>query len=163
MIAHAGLIARRQAGRWRGVLIEGPSGSGKSDLALRALGAGFRLVADDRTLVWASAGRLFGRAPETLAGLIESRGQGIFAEPALAFAEIVLVARCSQAPETIERLPSRQLNSLCGLDIPRIEIDAHAHSAPARLWRAMDHLGAARHKAYQACPLGGGPPRRDRG
>ena len=36
-IVHGGLIARRRAGFWRGVLIEGPSGSGKSDLALRAL------------------------------------------------------------------------------------------------------------------------------
>ena len=34
MIRHAGLVARRAGGVWRGVLIEGPSGSGKSDLAL---------------------------------------------------------------------------------------------------------------------------------
>ena len=46
---HAGLIALYDAGGWKGVLIEGASGSGKSDLALRCLGRGFRLVADDRT------------------------------------------------------------------------------------------------------------------
>ena len=51
-------------GGWRGALIEGPSGAGKSDLALRALDAGFRLVADDRVVVWTSGGRLFGRAPD---------------------------------------------------------------------------------------------------
>ena len=77
MILHAGLIAARIAGFWRGVLIEGPSGSGKSDLALRALSQGFRLVADDRVVVWASGGRLFGRAPEILNGLIELRGLGV--------------------------------------------------------------------------------------
>ena len=33
MILHAGLIALRLDGHWAGVLIEGPSGSGKSDLA----------------------------------------------------------------------------------------------------------------------------------
>ena len=58
MIRHAGLIARRMGGVWRGVLIEGPSGAGKSDLALRALDQGFRLVADDRVVVWTDAGRL---------------------------------------------------------------------------------------------------------
>ena len=50
MIAHAGLLAQRIGGRWKGALIEGPSGAGKSDLALKALDAGFRLVADDRVM-----------------------------------------------------------------------------------------------------------------
>ena len=57
MIRHAGLIARRVDGDWRGALIEGPSGIGKSDLALRLIDAGgsglsgmlrrAELVADD--------------------------------------------------------------------------------------------------------------------
>jgi serine kinase of HPr protein (carbohydrate metabolism regulator) len=64
MILHAGLVALRLAGFWRGALICGPSGAGKSDLALKALDAGFRLVADDR-VVWPrprSPGRI-GRGP----------------------------------------------------------------------------------------------------
>ena len=65
MIRHAGLIARFEPPVWRGVLIDGPSGSGKSDLALRALDGGWMLVADDRVLVWACEGRLYGRAPDT--------------------------------------------------------------------------------------------------
>ena len=69
MIRHAGLVALRWRGDWQGVLIEGPPGSGKSDLALRALTEGFRLVADDRVLLWTSGGRLWGRAPDVLAGL----------------------------------------------------------------------------------------------
>ena len=72
MILHAGLVARRQDGYWRGVLIEGASGAGKSDLALRALDHGFRLVADDRVVVWASGGALYGRAPDSLAYLGEA-------------------------------------------------------------------------------------------
>lgn len=95
MILHAGLIARRQAGRWRGVLIEGASGAGKSDLALRAIDAGWALVADDRTLVWVSGGRLFGRAPAPLAGLIEARGVGVVASPWRAFAGIDLIVTCA--------------------------------------------------------------------
>ena len=69
-IRHGGLIVLRQGGVWRGALIEGPSGVGKSDLALRALDAGFRLVADDRVVVFATGGRLYGKPPEPLAGLI---------------------------------------------------------------------------------------------
>ena len=48
MVRHAGLIALWDAGVWRGALIEGVSGAGKSDLMLRALQAGWTLVADDR-------------------------------------------------------------------------------------------------------------------
>jgi serine kinase of HPr protein (carbohydrate metabolism regulator) len=64
MIRHAGLIARRSEGQWRGVLIEGGSGSGKSDLALRALDHGYRLVAEDRVLDSTDDGLLIGRAPQ---------------------------------------------------------------------------------------------------
>ena len=91
MILHAGLIARRGPQGWRGVLIEGRSGAGKSDLALRCLDRGFRLVADDRVLVWSSDGRLFGRAPDTLSGLMEIRGLGVRPVSALPLAAIGLV------------------------------------------------------------------------
>src|SRR4051812_25700980 len=92
---HAGLVATRRDGRWVGVLIEGSSGVGKSDLALRALDTGFRLVADDRVILWASGGRLFGRAPASLAGLAELRGVGVVSVPFLALCEVVLIVRCA--------------------------------------------------------------------
>jgi serine kinase of HPr protein (carbohydrate metabolism regulator) len=100
-VAHAGLVALRLGGRWRGALVEGPAGCGKSDLALRAIDQGFRLVADDRVVLWRSAGGLYGRAPATLHGLIEARGVDVVREPALAFCEVALVVQ----PGTPERLP----------------------------------------------------------
>lgn len=155
MILHAGLVALRLGGLWRGALIEGPSGAGKSDLALRALDAGFRLVADDRTLVWTSGGALFGRAPDPLVGLVEARGQGVLTEPALPFAEIVLWV-VAAAPEEIERAPEPETAMLAGAPVPRLRLDVREPSAPAKLRRAMQHLGAAQQQAYQASSRGGG-------
>lgn len=139
MILHGGLVALRQGGRWRGALILGPSGAGKSDLALRALDLGLRLVADDRVTVWTSGGALFGRAPDPLAGLIEARGHGIGPEPSLAFAEIVLAVRC--VSESIERLPDPQVEIVAGTPVPMTRLDPREASAPAKLRRALLHLG----------------------
>lgn len=141
MILHAGLIARRVAGGWRGVLIEGPAGAGKSDLALRALEAGWRLVADDRTLVFVSAGRLFGRAPAPLAGLIEARGLGVVTRRHLPFAQVVLVAHCLAAARDEERLPGPRAAELLGIGVPAFDLWPLAASAPARLALAFERLG----------------------
>lgn len=139
MIVHGGLVARRIAGVWKGALIQGPSGSGKSDLALRCLAEGFRLVADDRVVLWASAGRLFGRAPDTLRGLIEVRGLNVLAAPSLDFCEVVLALRL----ETPERIPDPATIPVLGLDIPLLAADPFEISAPAKLGRALEVFDAA--------------------
>jgi serine kinase of HPr protein (carbohydrate metabolism regulator) len=139
VIRHAGLIARRMAGLWRGVLIEGPSGSGKSDLAFRALGHGFRLVADDRVVVWVSEGRLYGRAPDTLRGLIEVRGVDVVAVEPLPLCEIGLVARLG----TPERLPDPATETILGIAVPLLAVNPFETSAPAKLGRAMQAFDAA--------------------
>ena len=136
MIIHAGLVAAFTRTGWRGVLIEGPAGAGKSDLAIRALDQGFRLVADDRVALWVSAGRLFGRAPETLAGLLEVRGLGVVDVAALPLAEVALVVRCG----TPERTPDPAFTELLGVSIPLIELDPREASAPAKLSRALSHF-----------------------
>jgi hypothetical protein len=139
VIVHGGLIAVRLREYWRGVLIEGSAGAGKSDLALRALDAGFRLVADDRVELWTSAGRLFGRAPPTLAGRLEVRGLGVVETCALSFAAVALVARCGPA----ERLPDPAFAQFLGVCAPLIELDPLEASAPAKLRRALSHFDEA--------------------
>ena len=143
MILHAGLIALRPLGPWRGVLVLGGSGSGKSDLMLRALGLGFRLVADDRTVVWASAGRAYGRAPETLSGLIELRGVGVLREPSIWLTEIALVVSC-ELPEALEREPEDVCETVAGVAVPLLRLHAPDASAPAKLGRALNRLGRGR-------------------
>lgn len=139
MIRHAGLIARRTAGVWQGVMIEGPSGSGKSDLAFRAMSQGFRLVADDRVLVWASEGRLYGRAPDTLRGLLELRGVDVISVDPLPWCEIAFIARL----ETPERLPELATDTILEITIPLLAVDPFEASAPAKLSRAMQAFDAA--------------------
>jgi serine kinase of HPr protein (carbohydrate metabolism regulator) len=143
VIRHAGLLALRVGGFWRGVLIEGPSGVGKSDLALRALDSGFRLVADDRTLVFASGGRPYGKAPEALAGLLEIRGLGVVAQPAIPACEIVLLVRCVDGPSGVERMPQTRFQSLAGVNVPVFDLWPMEPAAPAKIRRMLEHLGVA--------------------
>ena len=140
MIHHAGLIAAFIDGGWRGALIQGPSGAGKSDLALRCLDFGLALVADDRVELWTSGGRLYGRAPETTAGRIEVRGIDVLSAPALAWARVSLCVRAG----TPERIPETAFTDDFGLRLPLLTLALLESSAPAKLSRALRHLGDGR-------------------
>ena len=154
MIVHAGLIAAFFPGGWRGVLILGEPGAGKSDLALRCLDQGFRLVADDRTLVWACEGGLYGRAPDSLAGLMEIRGLGVVPEPPVPFCRIALSVRCG----SVERMPEPTVENYVGLSLPALNLLPLESSAPAKLRRALQHLGAGAEGAYQDALAAGALP-----
>jgi len=143
MIRHAGLIARHVAGIWRGALIEGPSGVGKSDLALRALDQGFVLVADDRTLVFVSGGKLYGRAPDPLAGLIEARGLGVLSQPHRRFCRIDLLVRCVDRPQAVERLPDPLFEAVEGVSTRVLDLWPLEPAAPGKIRRVFEQLGVA--------------------
>lgn len=142
MIRHATLVAGRVGSDWRGALLEGPSGAGKSDLALRAMEARLRLVADDRVILWACEGALFGRAPDALAGLLEVRGQGILRMPALPICRIDLLVRL----ETPERMPDLRTERMLEVELPVVSINPLEGSAPAKLRRALDLFDAAHNR-----------------
>lgn len=144
MIRHAGLIALRAGGDWMGVLIEGASGSGKSDLALRCLSEGFSLVADDRVVVWTEGDQVFGRAPDPLAGLIEVRGQGVQNWPHRPFARLRLIVNLVQIPATVERMPENPVSEIGGQALPRLDLWPFEPSAPAKISRALNNIGQAR-------------------
>ena len=91
---HATCVARDG----EGVLLLGPSGAGKSDLALRLLGRGFALVADDQVDIIDG----MARAPERLAGLLEVRGLGIVRLPYLSQAKLKVVITLTDG---CQRLP----------------------------------------------------------
>ena len=150
MILHAGLMALRFGGRWRGVLIEGASGSGKSDLALRLMDAGLRLVADDRVLIWSCQGRVYGRAPAPLARLMEVRGHDVLSFDALRFCAIDLIVR----PGVSERMPQQAFARLLDCDVAMCEAAYLESSAPAKIRLRLQHLGHGAEGAYLVTPLG---------
>ena len=132
---HATAVARNG----RAVLLLGPSGSGKSDLALRLLDHGFSLVSDDRTLVRLDGERLIATAPDSIRGKIEVRGIGIVTFPCVDDAAVALAVELTQQ---VERFPmdSRERVFL-DIAVPLIAIDPLAASAAAKVALALDHLG----------------------
>lgn len=123
----------------RAVLITGPSGSGKSDLALRLLDRGFTLVSDDQTIVRKDGTRLLASAPATIAGKLEVRGIGIVEMEPLSDVPVSLIVELTS---DIPRLPddSRE-RPVLGINLPLITIDAMTASAPSKVALALDRMG----------------------
>ncbi len=119
-----------------GILLRGPSGSGKSDLALRLIDEGARLVADDQTELERVGAGLEMRAPATLAGRMEVRGLGIVGLPTIAAAPLRLVVDLV-APDAVERLPEPEFCTLLAVRVPLLRLAPFAASATAKLRLAL--------------------------
>jgi HPr kinase/phosphorylase len=114
------------------VLLRGPPGAGKSDLALRLIDGGARLVADDQTELRRRGDRIWLRAPAAIAGLIEIRGVGILRLEAVEEAPLAFLVDLVP-PAAVERLPQAAVENVLGLAIQRLAVAPFEASAAAKL------------------------------
>lgn len=124
----------------RGLLIEGPPGSGKSSLALALIDRGAVLVGDDGVLLELRDGRLWALPPPTIAGLLEIRNVGLVklaAEPAPLALAVRLDPDAPRYAETPER------TELVGTELPMIRLWPDAPVLPLRAEHALALHGLA--------------------
>ena len=113
----------------KGLLITGPSGSGKSALALDILSRGGALVADDQTLLRAEHGTLIANAHPRIMGQIEARGLGVLKALPNGPTPIYGLVDLSQSQD--KRLPNRLNLTLLGVELPLFLGLPYPHQAPA--------------------------------
>jgi HPr kinase/phosphorylase len=138
LLVHATAIAIEGSA----VLLRGRPGAGKSDLALRLIDDGARLVADDQVELRRVGRHILVRAPASIAGLLEVRGIGIVRVDALDEAPLVLLANLASSGEA-ERLPETRFEEVLGLAIPLIVLAPFEASAAAKLRLAVREFRAA--------------------
>lgn len=119
------------------VLLRGPPGAGKSDLALRLIDGGARLISDDQTRLDSGDGRLTASPPASIRGMMEVRGMGLYQVPFTPAAPVALLV--DLVPESaVDRLPEMEAETVLGVPVPRLRLAAFHASTPAklRLWAA---------------------------
>ena len=152
----------------KGVLFLGPSGSGKSDLALRLIDGGATLVGDDQVqirrinpppleggvrgggLSAASSlpptppspsrgeGILLACPCERIHGMLEARGVGILHLPYVEDIPLALAVRLVER-DMVERMPEHQFFDCLGMQVPLLSLHAFDSSTPAKIRLYLRH------------------------
>lgn len=120
----------------RGVILRGPSGSGKSDLALRLIDQGGILVADDRVDLRLHNGVIVANSPQNIAGQLEVRGIGILRLAYQENARLGLVVDLVER-ELVPRLPEGAPTSLLDVNIRHLQLHAFDASTPLKIRLAL--------------------------
>ncbi len=118
-----------------GILIEGPSGSGKSDLCLRLIDRGATLVGDDRLILSREGTRIIAASEPELAGKLEVRQIGIVSVATAGPVPLTVVVRLSDDPPRLplDRATCRYLD----IELPLLRLDAREASAPIKIMLAL--------------------------
>ena len=104
----------------RGLLIEGPPGSGKSSLALALLDRDAELVGDDGVLISARDGHLFAAPAPATAGLLEIRNLGLVRRAHRAEVAVALVLQLDEAAPRFIEAAERTFRN--GIDLPLVRL-----------------------------------------
>lgn len=121
VVIHATTVA--MAGR--AALFRGPSGSGKSGLALQLIALGAVLVSDDRTQLSRWDADLLVFAPVAFANRIEARFVGLLKAPVASSAKLAFIVDMEH--EELDRLPVQRHENWLGVDVPVIRKSSAPH------------------------------------
>ncbi|MEE4450267.1 serine kinase [Novosphingobium resinovorum] len=123
----------------RGILIEGPPGSGKSSLALALIDRGAVLVGDDSILLETQQGRLLAHPHPRTRGLLEVRNLGLLAFRCLDTVPVSLMLTLDgDAPRYIEAPDDVAIGSAV---LPLVRLYPEASALPLRAELALKHYG----------------------
>ncbi len=125
----------------KAVLLRGPSGSGRSDLALRLIDEGAELVSDEQVELRREGDAILIVMPPVmpahLVGRIEARGLGLVPVPHVAGpVPLAWVVDMAETRE-IDRMPPSEEATYLGLAVPLLRIDPAKPSATAKLRLAV--------------------------
>lgn len=122
-----------------GVLLLGPSGSGKSSLAMQLIDHyGGQLIADDRVCLSENGASLEAAPPDNLAGLLELRGLGIVTmayQTADINMAVELVARAD-----VPRMAAADFFTHAKINVPLMRLHGHDAASAATIARALSRL-----------------------
>lgn len=125
----------------RGVLIEGPPGSGKSSLALALIDRGAVLVGDDGVLLEGCRDALFALPHPNIAGLLEVRNLGILSIAAAGKCRVCLVVVLDrEAPRHIDAAEQAER---AGVAVPLVRLWPETPVLALRVELALAHHGLA--------------------
>lgn len=121
-----------------GVLLLGPSGSGKSDLALRLIDRGAKLICDDALHIEHSNGLPLLSCAPNIAGKIEIRGIGICPVDFVPSAPLRLIVQLTQDMERMP--PEHQRINIADFSVPMFKLDPFQASSALKVEWALQSV-----------------------
>ena len=122
-----------------GVFIQGASGSGKSDLALRLIDDDADLISDDQVVIKVVGHKLQLLPPDNIAGLIEVRGFGVVKLKSVREIPLCLVIKVDPNKQ-LKRMPRMKNELIKRIPVPVIHINPFESSAIAKIKIALNYL-----------------------
>ncbi len=126
----------------RGLLIEGPPGSGKSSLALMLIDRGAQLTGDDGVLIEPRSASLIARPHPNTRGLLEVRNLGVLRWPVAEEAPAALVIALDTAAPRFIDTPETCLRA--GIALPLVRLWPDSPALALRAEAALGQYGLSR-------------------
>ena len=105
----------------KGVVILGKSGTGKSNLAIKLISMGAKLISDDQSLLKLTENKIIISKPETTPNFIEARGIGLIEVPFVVSAKLFCFVKITNLE--LNRLPNAKNKYCFGKKIKMIEFN----------------------------------------